>query len=146
MGGCQDMDLQKTLHRNATFWRCTRFWPLAPPHGMDPGVWCPGIKANPTEYLWSKYECFLMSGCQDMSRDMRKPDFCICENKDADQLRGNLTAKLISAFVFASWIVQSLCFLNPKFQASSHLQWLHSPVCVGPGRKPGRLVFWRRGS
>ena len=26
----------------------------------------------------------------DMSRVMRKPDFCICENKDADQLRGNL--------------------------------------------------------
>ena len=24
-----------------------------------------------------------------MSRDARKPDFCICENKDADQLRGN---------------------------------------------------------
>ena len=23
-----------------------------------------------------------------MSRDMRKPDFCICENKDADQLHG----------------------------------------------------------
>ena len=22
------------------------------------------------------------------SRDVRKPDFCICENKDADQLRG----------------------------------------------------------
>ena len=22
------------------------------------------------------------------SRDMRKPDFCICENKDEDQLRG----------------------------------------------------------
>ena len=27
-----------------------------------------------------------------MSRDMRKPDFCICENKDADQLRGNREA------------------------------------------------------
>ena len=25
-----------------------------------------GMKANPTGYLWSKYECFLMSGCQDM--------------------------------------------------------------------------------
>ena len=25
----------------------------------------------------------------DMSRVMRKPDFCICENIDADQLRGN---------------------------------------------------------
>ena len=24
-----------------------------------------------------------------MSRVMRKPAFCICENKDADQLRGN---------------------------------------------------------
>ena len=47
---------------------------------------------------------------------MRKPAFCICENKDADQLRG----KLISAFVFAIRIVQSLNYLNPKFQASSH--------------------------
>ena len=36
-----------------------------------------------------------------MSRDVRKPDFCICENKDADQLRA-VTAKLISAFVFAT--------------------------------------------
>ena len=27
-----------------------------------------------------------------MSRDVRKPDFCICENKDADQLRGDREA------------------------------------------------------
>ena len=27
-----------------------------------------------------------------MSRVMRKPTFCICENKDADQLRGNCEA------------------------------------------------------
>ena len=33
---------------------------------MDPWVRCHGMKANPTWYLWSKYECFLMSGCQDM--------------------------------------------------------------------------------
>ena len=33
---------------------------------MDPGVRCHGMKANPTGYLWSKYECFLMSGCQDI--------------------------------------------------------------------------------
>ena len=32
-----------------------------------------------------------------------------------------LTAKLISAFVFATQIVQFLFFLNPKFQASIHL-------------------------
>ena len=31
---------------------------------------------------------------------MRKPDFCICENKDADQLRGNREAD------------QRLCFPN----------------------------------
>ena len=68
---------------------------------------------------------------------MRKPTICICENKDADQLRG--TAKLISAFVFATWIVQSLYFLNPKFQASSHLEWLYSLVCVRPGQNPH---FW----
>ena len=35
-----------------------------------------------------------------LSHVMRKPDFCICENKGADQLRSNL--KLISAFVFAT--------------------------------------------
>ena len=65
---------------------------------------------------------------------MRKPTICICENKDADQLRGN--REMISAFVFATQIVQSLYFLNLKFQASSHLLQLDSLVYVGPGRKP----------
>ena len=54
------------------------------------------------------------------------------------------TAKLISSFVFATRILQSLYFLNPKFQASSHLLWLYSPVCVRPGRKPRRPVFLYR--
>ena len=48
---------------------------------------------------------------------MGKPTICIGENKDADQLRGNV--KLISAFVFATQIVLFLFYLNPKFQASS---------------------------
>ena len=61
---------------------------------------------------------------------MRKPTFCICENKDAVQLRGNREADQ-RLFIFATQIVQSLYFLNPKFQDSSHLLWLHSPVCVG---------------
>ena len=30
--------------------------------------------------------------CHKVSIVMRKPDFCICENKDADQLRGNWEA------------------------------------------------------
>ena len=47
-----------------------------------------------------------------------------------------LTAKLISAFVFATRIVHFLYFLNLKFQASNHLLCLYSSVCVGPVRKP----------
>ena len=60
--------------------------------------------------------------------------------------RRRSAAQLISAFVFATRIVQSLFFLNPKFQASSHLLWLYSPICVRPGRKPRRPVFSQRGS
>ena len=66
---------------------------------------------------------------------MRKPAFCLCENKDADQLCGNHTANQRLCF---QYIVQSLYCLNPKFQVSIHLLWLYSPVCVGPGRKPRR--------
>ena len=49
---------------------------------------------------------------------MYKPDFShTCKNKDADKLCG-----MISAFVFATRIVQSLYFLNQKFQASTNHQ------------------------
>ena len=67
-----------------------------------------------------------------MSRLVRKPTFCMCENKDADQLRG---------------YNQRLCFqyldstmpLLPKyinFKASSHLQYMYSLVCVRRGQNP----------
>ena len=46
------------------------------------------------------------------------------------------TAKLISAFVFATPIVQFFFYLNLKFQAFSSFLWLYRSVCVGPGRKP----------
>ena len=110
---------------------------------------------------------------------MRKLAFCICENKYADQLRGNREADQRLCFRYTDstildqlailhsvaprylvtlpWrcnetpmeilhLVQSLYFLNSKFQASSHLLWLYSPVCVRPGRKPRRPVFSERGS
>ena len=66
--------------------------------------------------------------------------------KTKKQISFAVTAKLISTFVFATRIVQSLYFLNPKFQGSSHLLWLYSLICVGPGRKPRRPVFSQRGS
>ena len=56
--------------------------------------------------------------------------------KTKAQISFAVTAKLISAFVFATRIVQFLFYLNPKFQACSSFLCLYSPVCVGPVRKP----------
>ena len=69
---------------------------------------------------------------------MKKPAFCICENKGPDQLHGHRAAGQRPCF---RYIVQSLYLLHPKFQASSHLLWLYSPVCVRPGWKPQRQIF-----
>ena len=68
-----------------------------------------------------------------LSCDVRKPDFCICENKDADQLRRNYEADQRLCFHYT---VQSLYFLNTKFQPSNHLMRLYSPVSVGTVENP----------
>ena len=67
-----------------------------------------------------------------MSHLMGKPAICICENKGADQLRGNREADQRLCFRY------SVFYLNPKFQASSSFLCLYRPVCVGPVRKPHR--------
>ena len=69
-----------------------------------------------------------------LSRLMRKPTICICENKDADQLRGNREADQRLCFCYTDSTIPLL--LNTKFKASSHLLCLYSPVCVRPVRKP----------
>ena len=79
-----------------------------------------------------------------LSLVMRKPAFCICENKDADQLRGDREADQRLCFRYTNSTIPLL--LNPKFQASSHLLGLYSSVCVRPGRKPRRPVISKRGS
>ena len=79
-----------------------------------------------------------------MSLVMRNQIFAYAKTKT--QISFAVIAKLISVFVFATQIVQSLYYLNPKFQASSHLLWLCSLVCIGPGRKPRRPVFSEQGS
>ena len=56
--------------------------------------------------------------------------------KTKAQISFAVTAKLISAFVFATRKVQFLLYLTPKFQASSLLLCLYRSVCVGPVRKP----------
>ena len=102
-----------------------------------------GISAQAT-YLRSVTTLLELLLC--LSHVMRKPCFCFAYAKTKALISFAVTAKLISAFVSATWIVQYLYFLNKKFQVSSHLLWLHSPVYVGPGRKPRRQVFSRRGS
>ena len=56
--------------------------------------------------------------------------------KTKAQISFAVTAKLISAFVFATRIVQFLLYLTPEFQASSSFLWLYSLIGVGPVRKP----------
>ena len=71
----------------------------------------------------------------DMSRPMGKTNN-LHMRKQRPRSASRVTAKLISAFVFATRIVHFLFFLNPKFQASSLLLRLYSLICVGPVRKP----------
>ena len=78
-----------------------------------------------------------------MSRVMRKPAFCICENKDADQLRGNLEADQRLCFRYTNIAIP---LLPTSKILSLLLSFLYSPVCVGSGRKPRRPVFSQRGS
>ena len=61
-----------------------------------------------------------------MSRVMRKPTFCICKNKDADQLRGNREAD------------QRLCFRYidrtiPLLSKSEISSLYASSIAVQPG-------------
>ena len=73
-----------------------------------------------------------------MSCVMRTLYFYLYENKDAYQQCSNCTADQHLCFRNT---VQSLFFLNPKFQASSLLLQMYRLVCVGPGWKPELLVF-----
>ena len=56
-----------------------------------------------------------MGDDDDMSLGTRKPAFCICENKDADQLRGNREADLRLCFRY----IDSTIPLLSKYKISS---------------------------
>ena len=67
-----------------------------------------------------------------MSRVIRKPTFCICENKDADQLRGNREADQRLCFRY----IDSTIPLLSKSEISSLYP---SSVAVQPGLCRTRL-------
>ena len=52
---------------NKVLQRCPRFWPLAPPRGMNPGVYSLGISEDPPRYLSSKFDASVRSDCWDIS-------------------------------------------------------------------------------
>ena len=79
----------------------------------------------------------------DRSRVKRKSAFCICENKDADQLRGNREADQRICFRYTDLTISLL----PKSVISSILpsSLAVQPGLCGTGRKSRRPVFSQRG-
>ena len=75
---------------------------------------------------------------------MRKPALCICENKDnsdsdRDQLCSNCAADQCLCFPYIDTTMHLLS--KSKIQASSHLLWLYSLVCVVPGQETLKTGF-----
>ena len=68
-----------------------------------------------------------------MKQTKNKNHFAYAKTKA--QISFPVTAKLTSAFVFATRIVQFLYFLYPNFPASSYFMCLYSSVFVGPVRQ-----------
>ena len=82
-----------------------------------------------------------------MSLVMRKPENRIfAYAKTKTQISFAVTPKLISTFVFATWIVQFLYYLNPKFQASCLFCGCTARFVWDLVRNPEEPVFSQRGS
>ena len=77
---------------------------------------------------------------QHMSRTMRKLAFAYEKTKGKISCR--VPAQLNQHLCFPYTDKKSLNPLNLKFQASNHLLWLYSLVCVAPGREPRRQCLF----
>ena len=95
-------------------------------------------------YCENGYGMFSFDCCPLYESHHEKARFCLCENKAADQLCSNCTA--VQRLCFATPVVQFLFYLYSKFQASSYPASVTVQLCVRPGRKPRRSLFFRRGS
>ena len=70
--------------------------------------------------LWFNVPSIILQSCQDtaiqyLSRPMGKPTICICENKGADQLRGNREADQRLCFRYSESTIPPL--LNSKISS-----------------------------
>ena len=76
------------------------------------------LKTHSVHYFLVAFSCLSII-LKYMSLVMRKPDFCLCENKDADQLRGNLEADQCLCFCYTDSTIPLL--LTTKLQASNRV-------------------------
>ena len=65
---------------------------------------------------------------------MRKPAFCLCENKDTDQLRGNHEADQRLCFRYIDSTIPLLS--KSKISSLKPSSVADRLVCVGAGRQP----------
>ena len=75
---------------------------------------------------------------------VRKPVFAYVKTKM--QISCTVPAKLISSFVFATWIVQSILYIHQKFPASSHILYGYSLLYIRPEHpfsyNKAQLIIW----
>ena len=84
----------------------------------------------PTQLLHKQVVQLYLEQNDYLSGNIHEPRHVICNAKTKTQISFAVTANRISTFVFATRILQSLFYLNPKSQDSSHLLWLYSLVRV----------------
>ena len=79
-----------------------------------------------------------------LSRVVRKPTFCICENKDADQLRGNREAdqRLCFRYIDSTIPLLSKSEISSLYTSSAVVR----PSLCRTRSETRTLVFSRRGS
>ena len=126
---------------NTVLQRCPRFWPLAPPRGMNPGVYSLGISEDPPRYRSSKFDASVRSDCWDISIWKTLTQCDGNGNANADD-RGdyNSSPSYRRAFFFFFFF-----FFDLGFTALSrifHLYRADRSSKVGENRRTRRKTTW----
>ena len=119
---------------NTVLQRCPRFWPLAPPRGMNPGVYSLGISEDPPRYLSSKFDASVRSDCWDISiwKTLTQCDGNGNANANEDD-RGDYNSSPCTSYrraKNAGWVTALLCRSNysvdlGRYSLLSH-EWIFS--------------------
>ena len=116
---------------NTVLQRCPRFWPLAPPRGMNPGVYSLGISEDPPRYLSSKFDASVRSDCWDISiwKNLTQCDGNGNANANVDD-RGDYNSSPCTSYRRAKNLTQ---FVRASEKKKSHWIWKSLTVFVQMG-------------